>query len=923
MKTSLVRWSCAALLLSGAVVSAQEKPAVKPTEKPLPARQAGKPPAAPAAKKAMELPVELETDRKPALHTGGNVFLKNGTVITVTKGVLTNTDVLVQNGKIVAIGKGLTPPPGIAVIDATGKFVTPGIIDAHSHIAEDATNEGTDSITAEVRIHDVIDPQSISLFRGLSNGVTTSLLLHGSANPIGGQSVVVKMKWQSSAQEMIVPDAPRMVKFALGENVKQSGGSRGATRFPATRMGVEAVYRRAFAQAKTYMAEWQAYDTAKQSDANAVPPRRDLRLEALAGILKREIWVQCHCYRADEMLMMVRLSQEFGFKIGALQHALEAYKIAPELLAAHIPVSTFADAWAYKVEANDAIPYNAALCERAGIITSVNSDNQGGTYHLNLEAAKTMKFGGLSEEEAWKLVTINPAIQLGVDKRTGSLETGKDGDIVVWDGHPFSVYSKCVTTLVEGEVYFQRRDAYGVDKSATAAQGVTPSLTEPYALPLPADSRLYAIVGATLHSVSGPDIAGGTLIVEDGRIKSLGRNIPVPKGAVVVHAQGLHVYPGLIDSGSELGLSEIEQVNATLDDSEIGAFQPDLLALTAVHADSEHIPVTRCDGVTATMTRPADGGGFGGGGNVILGQGAVMNLAGWTPELMKVKSPGGLYVTFPEGARRIPRAFRSFLPADFLQQQRDAEKDQIKKIKEFFDRAKRYAAAKGQSGTTQTTDLQMEAMTPYVTGKLPVVFNAGTAYGIRKAVEFAEQNGLKAIIAGGAEAGKVADLLAQKKVPVIYTLPIDNSLGSSGPRSDYDPYDTVFATPTLLQRAGVSFCFASANASLAKNLPTQAGITCAYGLSHDAALKALTTEAARILGVGDVMGSLEPGKMANIIVTDGDPMEMTTHLHNLFIAGKPVSLENKHTHLYQTYLQRLPTLKTPTGNARKTARAAN
>ncbi len=926
MKTSLVRVSCAALLLSGTMALAQERPAAKPLT-PIQAKPGGIPatpiqakpggiPVAPAAKKGLESPVELEADRKPALHTGGSVFIKNGTVVTVTRGTQANADVLVQNGKIVAIGKGLTPPAGIAIIDATGKFVTPGIIDAHSHIAEDSTNEGTDSITAEVRIHDVIDPQSISLFRGLSNGVTTSLLLHGSANPIGGQSVVVKMKWQTSVAEMIVPDAPRMIKFALGENVKQSGGSRGASRFPATRMGVEAVYRRAFAQAKTYMAEWQAYDTAKQSDPNAVPPRRDLRLETLAGILKRDIWVQCHCYRADEMLMMVRLSQEFGFKIGALQHALEAYKIVPELLEAHIPISTFADAWAYKVEAYDAIPYNAAMCERAGLITSVNSDNMGGTYHLNLEAAKAMKFGGLSEDEAWKLVTLNPAIQLGVDKRTGSLEAGKDGDITVWDGHPFSVYSKCVTTLVEGEVFFQRRDAYGVDKTSTASQGVTPSLTEPYALAVPADSRLYAIVGATLHSVSGADIPGGTLIVEDGHIKALGRNIPVPKGAVVVQARGLHVYPGMIDSGSELGLSEIEQVNATIDSSEIGAFQPDLLAITAVRADSEHIPVTRCDGVTATMTHPS-----GGGGGVITGQGGVMNLAGWTPELMKVKSPGGLYVNFPEGARRIPRAFRSFLPADFLQQQRDAEKEQMKKLKEYFDRAKRYAAAKGQSGTAQTLDPQMEAMIPYVTGKLPVVFNAGTGYGIRKAIEFAEQNGLKAIIAGAAEAGKVADLLAQKKVPVIYTLPIDNSLGSSGPRNDYDPYDTVFATPALLQRAGVHFCFASGNASLAKNLPTQAGITCAYGLSHEAALKALTTEAARILGVSEVMGSLEPGKLANLIVTDGDPLEITTHLHNLFIAGKPVALENKHTRLYQTFLQRLPALKTTSATAHKTASA--
>ncbi|MCW3053637.1 MAG: amidohydrolase containing protein, partial [Chthonomonadales bacterium] len=763
---------------------------------------------------------------------------------------------------------------------------------------------------AEVRIHDVIDPQSISLYRGLSSGVTTSLLLHGSANPIGGQSVVVKMKWNTTPDDMIVPDAPRMIKFALGENVKQSGGGRGGSRFPSTRMGVEAVYRRAFAEAKTYMAEWQTYETAKQSDPNAVPPRKDLRLETLAGILKREIWVHCHCYRADEMLMMVRLSQEYGFKIGALQHALEAYKIAPELVAGKIPISTFADAWAYKIEAQDAIPYNAAFCERAGIITSVNSDNSAGTYHLNLEAAKAMKFGNLSEEETWKLVTINPAIQLGVDKRTGSLETGKDGDIVVWDGHPLSVYSKCVTTLIEGEVYFQRRDAYGVDKTATASQGVTPSLTEPYALPVPPEAHTYAIVGATIHPVSGADIPSGTLIVEDGHIKAVGgKNVPVPKGAFVVHATGLHVYPGMIDSGSELGLSEIEQITATQDAGELGSYQPDLQAITAVLADSEHIPVTRCDGVTATMTHPGSGGGRFGGGSVILGQGGVMNLLGWTPELMKVKSPGGLYVNFPESRAGGRRGGGGGLPPEFLAQQRTAQTEQTKKIKEYFDQAKRYMAAKGQGGITQALDPQMEAMIPYITGKLPVVFNVATATGIKAAITFAEANGLKPIIAGAAEAGKVADLLAQKKVPVIYTLPIDNSLGGYAPQNEYDPYDTVFATPALLQKAGVNFCFASNNSSLAKNLPTQAGITCAFGLSRDAALKALTTNAAAILGVSDQMGSLEPGKLANVIVTDGDPMEITTHMHNLFIAGQPVALENKHTHLYQTYLERIPALK--------------
>lgn len=926
MKPSIIRLSCAALLLSSlpgtlSLALAQEQGPEQPAQQ---AKQAAPGQGAPAAQtpKKPDPIVELEADRKPALHTGGNVLVKNGTVVTITKGVLPNTDVLVQNGKIAAIGKNLTAPAGIAVIDATGKFVTPGIIDAHSHIAEDGTNEGTDAITAEVRIRDVIDPQSISLYRGLSSGVTASLLLHGSANPIGGQSVVVKMKWNTSADEMIVPDAPHMIKFALGENVKQSngGGRGGGGRFPSTRMGVEAVYRRAFAQAKAYMAEWQAYETAKQSDPNAVPPRKDLRLEALAGVLKKEIWVQCHSYRADEMLMMVRLSQEYGFKIGAMQHALEAYKIIPELAEAHIPVSTFADAWAYKIEAQDAIPYNAAMCEKAGIVTSVNSDNEGGTYHLNLEAAKAMKFGNLSEEEAWKLITINPAIQLGIDKRAGSLEVGKDGDIVVWDGHPLSVYSKCLTTLIEGEVFFQRRDAYGVDKTATAAKGVTPSPIEPYALPVPPESRTYAIVGATVHPVSAPDIPNGVVIVEDGKIKAIGKGLAVPKGAYVVHASGLQVYPGMIDSGSELGLSEIEQVNATQDSSELGSFQPDLIAATAVLADSEHIPIARCDGLTATMTHPGGGGGRFGGGGIILGQGSVMNLAGWTNELMKVKGAGALYINFPEGARRLGRALRTVLSPDFVQQQRSAETEQTKRIKDYFDRAKRYMEAKNQ-GVNAPVDPQMEAMIPYITGKLPVVFNVGTAYGIRQAITFAEQNGLKPIIAGGAEAGKVADLLAQKKVPVIYTLPIDNSLGSYAPRNEYDPYDINFATPALLQRAGVNFCFASSNTSFAKNLPTQAGITCAFGLSHDAALKALTSNAASILGVGDVMGSLEAGKIANVIVTDGDPMEITTHMHNLFIAGKPVVLENKHTHLYQTYLQRLPGMKTSTiTTAHKTAR---
>jgi imidazolonepropionase-like amidohydrolase len=864
----------------------------------------------PAEAAKPEPPIELEAHRKPTLVTRGDCFIQGGTLLTVTNGVIPNGSILIQKGKIVAIGANLTPPAGIPVIDASGKFVTPGIVDAHSHIASDATNEGTDSVTAEVRIHDILDPQSITLWRGLGNGVTTSLILHGSANAIGGQSVVIKMKWRHPVEDLIVPDAPRMIKFALGENVKRSGRSPGeAGRFPSTRMGVEAVYRRAFTEARTYQQAWERYEKERQAHPDAVPPRRDLRLETLADILRGKIWVHCHSYRADEMLMMLQLSKEFGFKLAALQHALEAYKIAPEILAQGVGVSTFADAWAYKLEAFEAIPYNAALCMQAGILTSVNSDNTAGTYRLNLEAAKCMKYGGLTETEALRLITINPATQLGIAHRTGSLEVGKDGDITLWEGHPLSVYSKCLLTMVEGEVLFQRRDAFGVDPASLIRRELTACPADHLALPTPPPGSTYALVGGVIHPVQGPDIPNGTLIISGGRIQAIGPKIAIPRGAIIVPARGLHLYPGMIDAGSVLGLEEIGQVSASEDATEGGMFQPDLRALTAVNPASEHFSIARNEGVTTALTRPLSGGGgfrSGGGGSLIAGQSAVIDLAGWTPDEMKVQSPAMLHVTFPEGARGLSGGARSFLPAEMMQQMRDGEKEQVRRLREYFERAKRYAASRGQSPDPSPADAPMEAMVPYVTGKLPVVFNVSTAYGIRAVVQFADQLGLKAVIATGGEVWKEADLLARKHIPVIYTLPVENSLASWAPRRDYDPYDSVFAAPALLQRAGVPLCFASNSASLSKNLPTQVGITCAYGLSHEAALKALTLGAAQVLGVADSVGSLEPGKIANVLVTDGDPLEITTHLHALFIAGKPIPLESKHTHLYQTYRQRLP-----------------
>ena len=858
----------------------------------VPARANTQAPAKPA--KPM-LPTEFESDRKPSVVTKGNCLIQGGTVVTVTKGTLPATDVLVQNGKIVGIGKNLTAPAGTTIIDARGRFVTPGLIDAHSHIASDSTNEGSDSITAEVRIQDVLSPDSLSVWYGLSNGVTTSLVLHGSANAIGGQSLVIKMKYKRPADELLIPDAPRMVKFALGENVKQSFRFPGQTsRYPSTRMGVETVYRRAFAEAKEYAKEWDAYEKAKATDSSALAPRKDLRLEALSDILKQKIWVQCHCYRADEMLMMVRLSQEFGFKIGALQHALEAYKIAPELAAAHIPISTFADAWGYKVEAYDAIPYNAALCTRAGVIASVNSDNGSGSYRLNLEAAKEMKFGGLTEEEAWKLITINPAIQLGIDRRTGSLEVGKDADIGIWQGHPFTASSKCQFSLVEGEVFFQRRDAWGVDKTAVSKSELVVSTVDPLKALLPGASQSYVITGATLHPISGPAIPDGTLVMQNGKILSVGVRAQAPAGAITVNAKGLHVYPGMIDANSVLGLNEIDQVNSTLDSSEGGQFQPDVLASVAIHADSVHIPITRCDGVTTTMTTPNSGG-------LIAGQGTVIDLDGWTREEMTILPKAALIVNFPGGVG-INSLFET---EEVLKPARDAQKNQIKSLKEFFDKVKLYFAARKQSPDSTVVDAKLEAMAPYMEGKLPVVFRVGTENGIRRAVKFAGEYGLKTVIQSDAEALKVADLLAEKNIPVFYALTMQNSLNESRPTNQYSPYDSEFTAPASLIKAGVKVCFASNDAATAKNLPTQAGILTGFGMTPEGVLKSLTLDAANVLGIADKLGSLEPGKIANLIITDGDPTEFSTRIRNLFIGGKPVSLENRHTQFYKLFRQRL------------------
>lgn len=388
------------------------------------------------------------------------ILIQNATVMTVSHGIIEHGSILIRDGKIAEVGQSVRAPSGAQVINAEGQYVIPGIIDCHSHIAVDGSvNEGSISVSSIANIAEVLNSDDPDIYRDLAGGVTTANILHGSANAIGGQTEVIKLRWGQPASKLPFEGALPGIKFALGENPKRSNFSVPGQpkRYPATRMGVEETIRAAFTEAHDYKAAWDAYNKkVAAGEKNLIPPRRDLRLDPLVEVLEGKRYVHSHCYREDEILMLLRVAKEFGFKVRTFQHVLEGYKVADELAAAGSGASTFSDWWAYKVEAYDAIPYNAAIMTRRGVIVSINSDDAEEATHLNQEAAKTMKYGGLSHLEALKLVTLNPAIQLGIDKRVGSIDVGKDADLAIYNHDPLSAYAVVQKTLIDGRVYFDR-----------------------------------------------------------------------------------------------------------------------------------------------------------------------------------------------------------------------------------------------------------------------------------------------------------------------------------------------------------------------------------------------------------------------------------------------------------------------------------
>jgi imidazolonepropionase-like amidohydrolase len=627
--------------------------------------------------------------------------------------------------------------------------------------------------------------------------------------------------------------------------------------------------------------------------------------------------VHAHGYRADEMLMLLRLADEMGFKVATLQHVLEGYKIAKEIAAHGAGASTFSDWWGYKVEVIDAIPHNAALMTRKGVLVSVNSDSAEHARRLNTEAAKSIKWGSLNEDEAFALVTINPAKQLRIDNRVGSLEPGKDADVVIWTHHPLSSYAIADRVYIDGTLYYDRqaeatrltqlkKDKEALIAAEQSEKKAPPTTTEPQPeRPRNATTNgngdhgvgtsgqaarqnsgpITAIINARIHPVTAATIDKGTIVIRGGNIESLGANVQVPAGATTVDAAGADVYPGWIDGRTTIGLAE-PGANTFYDVREMLDFNQPLRAIVSYKADSDAIPVARANGVTTVGVVPV--------GGVLGGQAAVVNLDGWTFEEAALRPSAGVSFQFPTIGRQggfgpNPDRNRDY---EELKKERDAKLEQLSVL---LERARGYAkTAQAERGT----DWSLEALVPVVERRAPLFTLADRETEIRDAIAFADKHNVRIVITGGMESPLVAPLLKEKNIPVILGEVLEL------PTREDMAHAESYAAAGQLAQAGVKFAFGTGGYQNVRQLPYNAAISVAWGLSRDEAIKALTINAAEILGVADRVGSIEAGKAANLVIAKGDPLEIRTEIMHVFINGKNVGLDTRQVELYKKYAAR-------------------
>jgi imidazolonepropionase-like amidohydrolase len=711
--------------------------------------------------------------------------------------------------------------------------------------------------------------------------------------------------------ELLVEGAPRTVKFALGENVTQKNRSTPTDRFPASRAGVEAVYDQAFTAAQEYRAAWAEYR--RNPRAQPVPPRRDLRLEALVDIMEGRIRVHAHSYRGDEILMLMRVAERYGFVIDVFTHVLEGYRVADEMARHGAAGSTFSDWWMYKLEAFDATPWNAALMHSRGVRTALNSDIPWLQSSMLYEMQKPVKYGGVPKQDAMRMLTMNPALNLRIDHLVGSLEVGKHADIVLLNGDPFNTFTRVEKTIVDGIVYYDRTDeattrgepvraiadAPAVAPAAAQRPGpvdaplvtTVPSVQASQKLTDPIDrSAVVAITGGTVHPVSGAPIAGGVVLIRDGLIAAVGTaaEVEIPTGARRVDVTGRHVWPGMIDPLTQVGMIDIESIGAARDDREVGSFNPHMRALFSINPYSDGISVGRANGITSILTAPTTG--------IVRGTASVVALKGDTPEQMAIDSRNAVVVAFPA-------------PTGEAWAEPKLEGDNLLRLVELFRRAELYAArpsalrdptARWEVNVDASDRVLLDAMVPAITGAVPTIFIAQTERSLRTLFMFLDSfPAVRAVVGGGAQAYHVAAELAQRQIPVIVGSTFEPTVNRD------DPVTAAWRNAEILRQAGVQVAFTTSFspelASELRNLPYAGAKAVAYGMPRDEAFRALTLNAAEILGLGERMGSLDVGKRADIIVTNGDPMQIVTTVERMWIGGEEMPLVSRHSRFYEQF----------------------
>ena len=845
--------------------------------------------------------------------SGGSVLIRGATVWTAASEVHQGADVLVVDGRITRVGVGLEAPEGVMVVDGKGAHLTPGIIDPHSHIGVYPLpglrgtadgNEVGNPMTAQVRAEDGYWPQDPAIPRALAAGVTTVQILPGSANLVGGWSVVVRMIPGRTIDEVRFPGAPPGLKMACGENPKRVYERKG----PFSRMGNVARLRAAFQAAVEYRRKWRAHQAkvaawrvkrekaceAGKEHEHAVaplPPERDLELETLVRVMEGKVRVHWHCYRADDMAATLRVAEAFGFKVAAFHHATEAYKIR-DLLARHGAAAvTWVNWWGFKAEATDAIPEMVALLHEAGVVATMHSDSSRVIQRLAQEGALAYHRGaqaGVKGEphDAVKFVTINPARVLGIADKVGSIEVGKLGDLVLWDREPLSVYARPSKVFVAGRLLFERGKTsrstdFELRVPAPSRSGPPAKVAEPVFIRAGAGAAAPRVTLAVINASPFPGNTRRTVsvLVAGDRVAAVGPGLAAPAGAKIIDARGMVLTPGLIASETRLGLTEIP-LEASANDAARGAgpVRAALDVALAINPRSWAVPVSRIEGVTTAVARPY--------GGLISGRHAAFDLLGQTPAEMALQSPLAVGASLGLAGARAVGGSRA-LALMRLGQLMDDARALLKAGKAV--EARRYRKLSAQL-------IQLRALAPVLRREIPLVVSVDRANDIRAALALARKQKVRLVISGGAEAWRVAGALAAAGVPVLVHPDIN------APES-FDKLEARYENAAILANRGVTVAFsAAADAHNIRSLRQLAGRAVARGLSRQQALAALTVNPARIFGLKD-RGAVAPGLRANLVLWDGDPFELKTRARHVIIGGKEVPMVSRQTLLRDRYLK--------------------